>query len=178
MPSEPRGCRTAAAGGGGLSQRLTVWPCGLQPAHAGPLSPPPLQAQQLGWGWGSQSVRQEDVRALLQDELHHLILVTMVMACWLPPSRATQRGPEDCSHSALTCGSVLRAQSPCSGVGRLESMPRAGGERGWGPSEPPPHSAPLPHSQQVLEEHPQRVVIRDERSAPGPHTAEALGRIL
>lgn len=104
-------------------------------------SPPPLPGSS-SWGGagGSQSVRQEDVRALLQDELHHLILEHHGHghAGFLRFRAAAAWARRLWPRSALTCGSVLRARSPCSGVGRLESMPRAGGRGVPGPLSPFP----------------------------------------
>lgn len=152
-----------------------MWP----PASmAGPQSPPPVpspQHEQRGSVW------REDVRALLQDELHHLVLEHHGHGhagfLRLGPQ---QRGPEHYGH-ALHRHAVLFTVLDHPAVG-------GGGGVGWNQDSvlgvaggsrqgPPPLSRGSPA--QVLEEQAQGVVVGGgQRAHQVPHTAAALGLVL
>lgn len=99
-----------------------------------------------GRGAGPRSVRREDVCALLQDELHHLVLEHhghghAGFLCLGPQ----QRGPEHYGH-ALHGHAVLFSvlDHPAVGVGWNQGPELGGGVRGRVLSGPPPHSPAAP----------------------------------
>lgn len=139
----------------------------------------PATSERSGSGAGGpRSVRPEDVSALMQDELHHLVLehhghghATFLR---LGPQ---QRGPEHDGH-ALYRHAVLLPVLDHPG-GRGEPCRDECGRNG-GPPRRPLSESPLPSSPaQVLEEQPERVVVGGRQGAHQvTHTAAALSLVL